>query len=82
MSYHEVKRWMNNVKEFPMEKTNYRNCKIKKIGEGSEKGLTEYHCTFQKKTYPIEVSCYQELQEFIDTVVGQESRSWFLTTKR
>ena len=40
MSYHEVKRWMNNVKEFPMEKTNYRNCKIKKIGEGSEKGLT------------------------------------------
>ena len=40
---------MKNVLEFPMEKTNYRNCKIKKIGEGSEKGLTEYHCTYGKK---------------------------------
>jgi len=68
MSYHKIKINMKNVLEFPMEKTNYRNCKIKKIGEGSEKGLTEYSCTYGKKTYPIEVCCHGELQDFIDMI--------------
>tara|TARA_Y100000310_G_scaffold260915_1_gene270054 strand:+ start:441 stop:683 length:243 start_codon:yes stop_codon:yes gene_type:complete len=74
MSYYKIKNWMKNVLEFPMEKTNYKGCKIKKIGKGSEKGLTKYTCTYGKKKYPIEVFCYQELEEFIDMLASQESR--------